>query len=62
MTLLDMTAASLRMKIASEARRLRAHIDGTASAMQAIEEHQRMLAAIEAAQQPLALPIGQPAP
>lgn len=54
----DLVASSLRAKIAAEAKRLRHHIDGAASAMQAIERHQRML---DDLQPPgLALPIGQP--
>jgi hypothetical protein len=63
---LHLTAESLKAKIRQEAKRLRHHIDGSASAMQIIEEAQRMLDGLEEIQtaeppqeQPLALPIGR---
>jgi hypothetical protein len=62
MNVLHLTAESLKAKIRQEAKRLRHHIDGSASAMEAIEEAQRMLDGLEEVQRPpgLALPIGQP--
>jgi hypothetical protein len=66
MNVLHLTSESLKAKIRQEAKRLRHHIDGSASAMQIIEEAQRMLDGLEEIQtaeppqeQPLALPIGR---
>jgi hypothetical protein len=47
MNVLHLTSESLKAKIKQEAKRLRHHIDGSASAMQIIEEAQRMLDGLE---------------
>jgi hypothetical protein len=57
--LLHETAASLRAKIATEAKNLRHHIDGTSASMGRIEELQRTLDGLQQLQaagrpQPLA--------